>query len=72
MTHEPSPEFLAKLQKAKEAIVTRKQRQIKCPYCDHTAMTVYSNSSGFVETKCKKCHKSIVIDLLNMRKSKIS
>lgn len=41
---------------------------IKCPYCQHNSIVVYEDTRGHVETKCKKCGKITVFDVLSMRK----
>lgn len=66
---EPSAEMLGKIIRAREAIAAQKPRYIKCPYCQHNSIVVYEDTRGHVETKCKKCGKVTVFDVLSMRKS---
>ena len=65
---EPSQEMLDKIIRAREAIVAQRPRYIKCPYCQHNSIVVYEDARGHVETKCKKCGKVTVFDVLSMRK----
>lgn len=65
---EPSAEMLGKIIRAREAIAAQKPRYIKCPYCQHNSIVVYEDTRGHVETKCKKCGKVTVFDVLSMRK----
>lgn len=37
-------------------------------YCQHNAIAVYEDTRGHVESKCKKCGRITVFDVLNMRR----
>lgn len=37
-------------------------------YCQHNSIVVYEDTRGHIETKCKKCGKVTVFDVLSMRK----
>lgn len=65
---EPSAEMQKKISRACKAIAQQKKRMVKCPYCQHNAIAVYEDARGHVETKCKKCGRITVIDVLNMRR----
>ena len=39
---EPSPEMQEKIRRARCAIVNQKMRMVKCPYCGHNAIALYS------------------------------
>lgn len=65
---EPSQEMMSKIVQARKAIAEQKARYIKCPYCQHNAIVVYEDTRGHVETKCKKCGKITVFDVMNMRR----
>lgn len=67
---EPSPEMLEKIVRARTAIASQKERELKCPYCLHNAITVYEDTRGHVETKCKKCGRITVFNVLSMRRLK--
>ncbi|WP_409968012.1 hypothetical protein RFF05_15940 [Bengtsoniella intestinalis] len=67
-TKEPASELQRKIQQARDNIRTKSQRRIRCPHCDHIAMVVYANATGYVETKCGKCKRAILIDLVSMRR----
>lgn len=43
---EPSPEMLEKIVRARTAIASQKERNLKCPYCLHNAITVYEDTRG--------------------------
>ena len=49
---EPSQEMQLKIIRARTAIASQKQRNIKCPYCCHNSITVYEDTRGHVEAKC--------------------
>ena len=65
---EPSAEMQMKIQMARHAISSQKMRMVKCPYCHHNSIAVFEDTRGHVETKCKKCGKVTVFDVLSMRK----
>lgn len=65
---EPSSEMMGKIIRARQAIAEQKPRFIKCPYCQHNSIVVYEDTRGHVETKCKKCGKVTVFDVMNMRR----
>ena len=65
---ELSPEMQQKIINARTAISTQKERNIKCPYCLHNAITVYEDTRGHVESKCKKCGRITVFNVLSMRR----
>ena len=57
-----------KIRRARVAISQQKPRYLKCPYCQHNAIAVYEDTRGHVESKCKKCGRITVFDVLNMRR----
>ena len=65
-TTEPTEELLQKIRRAREEIVTKKSRDIKCPYCLHKLMVVYEDCTGHFEAKCSKCGRITVIDAASM------
>lgn len=65
---DPTPELMDKIHRARIAISEQKPRYPKCPYCQHNAIAVYEDTRGHVETKCKKCGKITVFDVVNMRR----
>lgn len=65
---EPSIEVQLKIARARKAIAEQTPRFIKCPYCQHNSIAVYEDTRGHVETKCKKCGKVTVFDVLSMRR----
>ena len=65
---EPSPEMMGKIVRARQAIAEQKPRYIKCPYCQHNSLVVYEDTRGHISTKCKKCGKVTVFDVMNMRR----
>ena len=65
---EPSPEMLEKIVRARTAIASQKERNLKCPYCLHNAITVYEDTRWRVEVKCKKCGRVTVFNVLSMRR----
>jgi hypothetical protein len=48
-----------------------KTRTLKCHYCDHSAIQVYEDSRGHVQTKCKKCGKESVYNVVLRRNGTI-
>ena len=66
----PTPEMQYKIIKARNAIASQKTRCIKCPYCSHNAIIVFEDTRGHVQTKCKRCGKEVVFDVLSMRRVK--
>ncbi len=70
-TNIPDDELMAKIKKATENIRNKVSRDIRCPYCKRVAFVVYSDSQGYVQTKCNKCKQDILVDLVAMRITKI-
>ena len=66
----PSEEMMMKVKRAVESIRNKESKDVKCPYCNHTAFVVYLGATGFVENKCRKCKRSVVVDLVSMRRIK--
>ena len=68
---EPSLEMQQKIQRARRAISSQKMRMVQCPYCKHNAIAVFEDTRGHVQTKCKRCGRETVFDVLNMRRLKL-
>ncbi len=64
----PSDELSRKIAIATNNIRNKTSRQIRCHYCKRIAFEVYADSTGYIETKCSKCGKPILIDLVSMRR----
>lgn len=43
-------------------------RYLICPYCKHPVMRVYSDATGHIGGKCKKCGRITIFDVMNMRR----
>ena len=67
---EPSAEMQMKIQMARHAISSQKMRMVKCPYCHHNSIAVFEDTRGHLETKCAKCGKVVLVDLVNTRKTR--
>ncbi len=67
-TNIPNDELMAKIIKARDNIRNKTSRDIKCPHCKHTVFSVYADSTGYIETKCRKCKQPVLIDLVSMRR----
>jgi len=68
---EPSLEMLQKIRRARQATASQKMRMVQCPYCKHNAIAVFEDTRGHVQTKCKRCGRETVFDVLNMRRLKL-
>ena len=68
---EPSLEMQQKIQRARHAISSQTMRMVQCPYCKHNAIAVFEDTRGHVQTKCKRCGRETVFDVLNMRRLKL-
>ena len=69
---EPSEEMKQKIIRARIAISTQKSRFLKCPYCQHKAISVFDDTRGHVEAKCSKCGHITAFDVLNMRRLRLN
>lgn len=67
-TSAPSEELQAKIVRACRAIANQEPRYLKCPYCKHNVCVVYGDTRGHVQSKCGKCGKVTVFDVLSMRR----
>ncbi len=65
---EPNEELKRKIQDARNFIINKEKRDIKCHNCEHVILVAYTGSVGCVEIKCKKCGHKNIVDLINMRK----
>lgn len=67
---EPSYEMQQKIKRARLEIATQKMRMVQCPYCKHNTIAVFEDTRGHVQTKCKRCGRETVFNVLNMRRLK--
>ncbi len=67
-TNIPQEELMRKIRNARRSIQNKESRTIKCYHCGHSAFTVYAESTGYIENKCRKCNKLVLVDLINMRR----
>lgn len=68
---EPSVEMQHKIQRARRAIASQKMRMVLCPYCKHNAIAVFEDTRGHVQTKCKRCGRETVFDVMSMRRAQM-
>ena len=48
-------EVLTKIRKHSAGAENLRTRKVGCHYCGHCVISIYENSSGYAEVKCKKC-----------------
>lgn len=65
---EPAGEMQIKIIRACQAVAEQKPRAVKCPYCHRSAIIVFEDTRGHVQTKCKNCGKETVFNVLEMRR----
>lgn len=65
-----SDEMMSLVLSAVRAVASQSQRVVRCPYCRHSAIIVFEDARGHVQTKCNRCKRDVVIDVLSMRRSK--
>lgn len=63
-----SDEMMYKVLSAIEAVASQRQRVIRCPYCRHSAIIVFEDARGHIQTKCNRCKRDVVIDVVSMRR----
>ena len=51
----PTPELMAKIRRARDAIAEQKPREVRCPFCGHRLAKIFEDTRGHLETKCAKC-----------------
>lgn len=66
----PNDELMAKIKRARENIRNKESRPLNCPYCKRFVCTIFSDTQGYIQTKCGKCKTEFVVDLVSMRKLK--
>lgn len=66
----PTPELMTKIRRAKDAIAEQKPREVRCPFCRHRLAKIFEDTRGHLETKCAKCGKVVLVDLVNTRKTR--
>ncbi len=59
---EPPPEVMVKICQAQRAVASQKMRTLKCPYCGRSAIIVFEDTRGHIQTKCKHCGQEVVFD----------
>jgi DNA-directed RNA polymerase subunit RPC12/RpoP len=59
---EPSSEMMRKLYAAKTAVAAQNARVLKCPYCGRSALIVFDDTFGHIQTKCKGCGYEVIFD----------
>ena len=64
----PTPELMAKIRRARDAIAEQKPREVRCPFCRHRLAKIFEDTRGHLETKCAKCGRVVLVDLVNTRK----
>lgn len=69
-SNEPSTEMLIKMIRAKDETSNMEKRTVRCPYCQHSALIVYADARGHVQTKCKNCGHEVLFDVVSMRRIK--
>jgi DNA-directed RNA polymerase subunit RPC12/RpoP len=52
-----------KMQNAECVARTMPSRDLKCPHCGFKTETVYTDTAGHFEVKCRKCRRKIVYNL---------
>ena len=60
-------DVLAKVRKHSAGTENLKKRTLVCHFCDHKAIVVFENSRGHVQTKCKKCNKESIYNVVLRR-----
>jgi DNA-directed RNA polymerase subunit RPC12/RpoP len=63
-----TPEMLAKIRGAKDAVQGQESKDIRCPRCGRLLAKKYSDARGHIQGKCDKCGSEFVIDLVSWRK----
>ena len=64
----PTPELMAKIKRVRVAIAEQQPREIRCPHCKRKIGVAFEDTRGHFETKCEKCVKIVLLDLVNTRK----
>mgnify|MGYP001070599725 FL=1 len=64
----PTPELMAKIRRVRVAIAEQQPREIRCPHCKRKIGVAFEDTRGHFETKCEKCGKIVLLDLVNTRK----
>lgn len=65
-----SDEMMSLVLSAVNAVRSQKQRVVRCPYCKHSAIIVFEDTRGHVQTKCNRCKRNVVLNVLSMRRSR--
>ncbi len=66
----PTPELMAKIRRVRVAIAEQHPREIRCPHCKRKIGVAFEDTRGHFETKCEKCGKIVLLDLVNARKTR--
>ena len=65
-----SDEMMSLVLSAVRAVASQSQRVVRCPYCKHSAIIVFEDARGHVQTKCNRCKRNVVIDVMSMRRNR--
>lgn len=66
----PTPELMAKIRRVRVAIAEQQPREIRCLHCKRKIGVAFEDTRGHFETKCEKCGKIVLLDLVNARKTR--
>lgn len=61
---EPSADVMQIIWRSMLAISEQKPRIIKCHYCHHTAIVVFDDTRGHIQSKCKLCGKENIFEVV--------
>ena len=62
-----SENVLAKVRKHSAGTENLRKRTLVCHFCEHKAIVVFENSRGHVQTKCKKCNRESIYNVVFRR-----
>lgn len=52
-----------KVERSNSEILDLTERELRCPYCNHFIMTLYSDATGHLRAKCDHCKQVTTYNL---------
>ena len=61
-----------KVERSSSEILDLTERELRCPYCNHFIMTLYSDAAGHLRAKCDHCKQVTTYNLGYFRRARHS
>lgn len=70
--HPMQPEIRAKVEHSYAESISLRERELRCPHCNHYIASLYSDVSGHFKAKCSNCKTVTVYNLGYFRRKHLA